>query len=138
MNRIIYSLLIIFFISMFKGSAQDSIQTSRDVQLQQLLGMSKTQYKSYSEGLKKYDKSLAEILNNKSMDKNTRGAAMEKVLGERRAFQQQYLSEVQQKKLFEFNRQHAPASTRSKQRKELEERLTKRGIRISSDSTYRH
>ena len=122
-------------LSVFRAGAQDSTHTAKDKQLQQVLGMTNQQYSNYSKGLREHDKRLKEVLEDKNLDKNARGAATEKILKERKAYMEQNLSEQQRKKLSEFNRQNLTVSPRAKHQKEVEERIARRGIRVVKDST---
>ena len=117
-------------IACYQLKAQDTTQNKRDLELQQLLGMSKTEYKTFQQGLKPHDRHLSAVLKDETLNKEARSTELKRVLDERKAYLQQQLTETQQKKLLEYDRQHAPASQYQKQRQELEERLKKKGITV--------
>ncbi len=127
-----FILIIMCFIACHQLNAQDSTRSQRHVQLQQLLGMSKGQYKTFRDGLKEFDKKITPLVKDEKLDKNAKGTAMNKVLSERRAYIEQNLTEEQRKRLHEFNKQHLPVSPRQKEQQKVEERLKKKGIKVFS------
>ena len=134
MTRLIY-LFILTLMSTYGAKAQDTTQTKRDMEMQQILGMTKTQYETYREGLNVYEKRIKVVLGDKTLDRNARDAAMEKLVAERREYVKKNLTEKQRKNLEEYYNRNTPASPRAKQQKEQEDRLAKRGIRVVKDST---
>ena len=121
-------LLFFFTVFFFNSNAQENLNKKRHAEIQKTLGMNDIQYKNFNDSLKVYDGKLATLLKDKSVGDKERGAAMSRILTERRSYLQRQLSEDQCKKLDEINRRYAPISPRHKQKKELEERLRTKGI----------
>ena len=132
MTKYIYSLLFMLLLSTVKLMAQDNTALSaRELQIKEVLKMNSSDYAVFSKAMKQYDKQLATVFKDTTMNKKERNAAIEKVLAEKRAYIEQHLTEAQRKALLDFERNSAAAqgSPHQKQIKESQERLRKKGIK---------
>lgn len=127
--------LLLISLCTLAAAAQDADETPRDKAIRELLGMSKPQYKDYSKTIKDFDKRLRDVLKDSTLTPAVRSSGIKTVLSEKRTYQQQALSEEQRKKLTAFNRQGAPESPHQKQQKKVEERLRKKGITVTTDTS---
>lgn len=131
MARPIYLFLFIVM-SAYATNAQDFEPSKRHVEMRQVLGMTKHQYQAYNTGIKKYDRKIKTVLDNRTLDRHARGLAMEKLLRERKSYVQQHLCKEQRLKLEEYNRKTMPSSAKAKQQREQEERLAKNGMKVAA------
>jgi hypothetical protein len=137
MAKTIYLLVILTMFVARKVTAQDTTSRSTQMQMQQALGMTKEQYKSYRDSLRLFDKRLTSVLKDTTLDKNTKGLALNSALQARKAYIQRHLTPDQQKKLSELNSRYAPVSPRIKNEKQHQEQLRQKGIKMTIDSTRR-
>jgi hypothetical protein len=123
-------LIVIITMSHLTISAQKAADSTRHKHVRQILGMTDAQYKGYRDSLRWYDQRISSILRSDSLNKTIRSRELADVMTQRRLFMQKHATPDQAAKVHQQNMRNRPVSPRLKQRKELEERLKKKGIKV--------
>lgn len=134
MLKYVLILLLIHSATIPRLQAQDTLRVQRSEQLRQLLNMTQEEFKAYRDSLKPYNQKLTNARQGQYSNQEAKNAAIARAIGEKKAYMEAHLSVAQRQTLREFNRNSVPSSPRQTQRRELNERLTRRGIHVVSDS----
>jgi hypothetical protein len=134
MNKLIGLYLMLLFLCCFRAEAQQVNLSVLDEQKRQLLGMTVERYTAFSQGVQELNKHYREVFQNKSMTKEQKRVTLDQLQDQKKAHIDQYLSEEQRKKLFEWekSRNEAHGSPYQKHKRMVEERLKKRGMRFTT------
>lgn len=130
--RTIFIILFLAVTSVVKANSLDTVPRKGNQHLTHITGMSKKQFDNYRKNMKSFDKRIFDIWKDNTLDKNAKGATIENVMKERRAWLQQHLSVEQIKQLAEFHQKNASSSPHAMERKKMEERLKKKGMTVKS------
>jgi hypothetical protein len=133
MARYFFLLMMMIAFSV-NGKSQQTRTGNSNEQKRQVLKMTEKQYTAFSKGIREYNKRFMAIFRDKTMTMESKKEAFVKLNAERKAHIEKHLTKEQQQQLAGYE-QRSPEAQRShylKQRKEREEQMKKKGLKVTS------